>query len=131
MSATATKEIVSITGAPAPHEGAPYSQMVRFGDLLFSSGQIAADPATSQLVGDDIASQTEQAMRNLRTLLEGAGSRLENILTTTIYLADLEDWPAMNEVYARHVGGAPPARAAVQVGLPAGILIEIVVTAHV
>jgi reactive intermediate/imine deaminase len=127
----AAKHAVEAAGAPRPHAGAPYSQLVRYGDLLFSSGQIAADPVTATIVGADVAEQTAQVMRNLRTLLEAAGSSLEKIVHATVYLADLEDWPAMNRAYAAHVGATPPARAAVQVGLPTGVLVEIAVIAHV
>jgi 2-iminobutanoate/2-iminopropanoate deaminase len=129
MSATATKQIVSVAGAPQPHAGAPYSQLVRHGNTVYTSGQIGVDPDSSELVGDDIASQTEQVMENIRTLLHAVGSDLENILSATIYLADLADWPGMNEVYGRFVGDFPPVRAAVQVGLPPGILIEVAVVA--
>lgn len=125
------KQLVEVPAAPLPFAGAPYSQLIRFGDLLFSSGQVAEDPDTGALRGETIAVQTEQVMLNLRNLLEGAGSGLDKILKATIYLSDLADWPAMNEAYGGFFTGAPPARATVQVGLPSGVLIEIGVIAHV
>jgi 2-iminobutanoate/2-iminopropanoate deaminase len=129
MSATATKQIVHVAGAPQPPAGAPLSQLVRCGNLVFTAGQIAVDPETSELVGDDIASQTDRVMENIRILLEGVGSDLGNILSATIYLADLAEWPEMNVVYGRHVGDLPPVRAAVEVGLPPGVRVEISVIA--
>jgi 2-iminobutanoate/2-iminopropanoate deaminase len=128
---TPTKEVVEVAGAPTPFAGAPYSQLIRYGDLLFSSGQVAEDAATGKLVGTTIEEQTEKTLSNLRTLLDGAGSGLANVLRTQIFLADLADWPGMNEVYGRFFDHEPPARAAVQVGLPEGVLIEIEVIAHV
>lgn len=128
---THVKQVVEVPSAPPAFAGAPYSQLIRFGDLLFSAGQVAEDPQTGGLLGDTIAAQTEQVMSNLGTLLEGAGSGLDKILHATIYLADLADWAEMNEVYGRSFTGVPPARATVQVGLPTGVLIEIGVIAYV
>lgn len=116
--------------APAPLAGAPYSQAVRSGDLVLVSGQIGLDPQTGTMVEGGVAEQTERVLLNLAAILRGAGSTLQHVLKATVYLADLEDWPAMNEVYARHVGDPPPARTAFQVaGLPAGALVEIDVIA--
>ncbi len=126
------KTPVRTEAAPAPFRGAPYSQAIRFGDLVFVSGQIAIDPATNELVAGGIAEQTEQALANVRAILEHAGSYLGNVLSVTIFLIDFGDFGAMNEVYARHMGDIFPARATVQVAaLPSGARIEIAVIAHV
>ena len=117
--------------APAPFRGAPYSQAIRFGELVFVSGQIAIDPATNEVVQGGIAEQTERALANVRAILEEAGTSLANVVKTTIYLADLARFQAMNGVYGRHVGESPPARATIQVaGLPSGALVEIEAVAH-
>ena len=128
----AEKQVVRTDEAPAPFQGAPYSQAVRFGDLVFVSGQIAIDPATNRIVGSAIEEQSEQVLANLRSILEEAGSSLERVVKTTVYLADLADFGAMNEVYARHLGESAPARATIQAGaLPSGALVEIDAVAHV
>ena len=127
----AEKRIVRTEQAPAPFQGAPYSQGISFGDLVFVSGQIAIDPATNQVVDGGIEEQTEQVMQNLSAILEEAGSSLENLVKTTIYLVDLGDFAAMNAVYARHVGERPPARATIEISsLPSGALIEIEAIAY-
>lgn len=116
--------------APAPFQGAPYSQAVVHGDLVFVAGQIGVDPHTNQVVEGGIEAQTEQAMKNVRAILEEAGSGLANVLKASIFLVDFADFPAMNEVYARYVGPDFPARATVQIaGLPSGALVEIEVVA--
>jgi 2-iminobutanoate/2-iminopropanoate deaminase len=118
------KQIV-VTEA-APRAIGPYSQAVIAQGLVFVSGQIPLDPATGQMVAGDIGVQTERVLENLRTLLEACGSSLERVLKTTVYLADLEDFPRMNEVYARYFPSAPPARATVQAArLPRDARIEI------
>ena len=128
----ARKTAVRTEKAPAPFRGAPYSQAIRFGDLVFVSGQLAIDPTTNELVEGGITEQTEQVLANVRAILEEAGSRLENVLKATIFLVDLADFAAMNEVYARHMGDVPPARATIEVaGLPTGARIEIDAIAHV
>ena len=128
----ARKTAVRTEKAPAPFRGAPYSQAIRFGDLVFVSGQLAIDPTTNELVEGGITEQTEQVLANVRAILEEAGSRLENVLKATIFLVDLADFAAMNEVYARHLGDVPPARATIEVaGLPTGARIEIDAIAHV
>ena len=128
----ARKTAVRTEKAPAPFRGAPYSQAIRFRDLVFVSGQLAIDPTTNELVEGGIAEQTEQVLANVRAILEEAGSRLENVLKATIFLVDLGDFAAMNEVYARHMGDVPPARATIEVaGLPTGARIEIDAIAHV
>jgi 2-iminobutanoate/2-iminopropanoate deaminase len=103
-----------------------YSPAIKAGNLLFVSGQIPIDPATGELVGGDITPQTEQVMRNLAALLRAAGAGFEHVVRTTVFLADLDDFAAMNEVYSRHVAEPPPARATVQVArLPRGVKIEV------
>jgi 2-iminobutanoate/2-iminopropanoate deaminase len=127
----ADKTAVRTERAPAPFQGAPYSQAIRFSDLVFVSGQIAIDPETNQVVAGGIGEQTERVLANLRAILEEAGTSLGNVVKTTIFLVDLGDFAAMNEVYARHMGDVFPARATVQIGaLPSGALIEIDAIAH-
>ena len=128
----ADKTAVRTERAPAPFQGAPYSQAIRFGDLVFVSGQIAVDPETNEVVGGGIGEQTERVLANVRAILEEAGTSLANVVKTTIFIVDLGDFAAMNEVYARHMGDVFPARATVQIGaLPSGALIEIDAIAHV
>jgi 2-iminobutanoate/2-iminopropanoate deaminase len=93
---------------------------------VFVSGQVALEPREQRLVADGIAEQTEQVFANLRAILEAAGSSLERLVKTTVYLQSFDDFAAMNEVYAKHVGADPPARATVEVAkLPSGALVEI------
>ena len=128
----AEKSVVRTEAAPAPFQGAPYSQAIRWGELVFVSGQLPVDPESGDMVGGGIAEQTDQVMRNLEAILEEAGSSLKQILKTTIFLADLGDFGAMNDVYGRHLGHQPPARATVQVAaLPSGALLEIDAIAHI
>jgi 2-iminobutanoate/2-iminopropanoate deaminase len=128
----AEKTAVRTERAPAPFQGAPYSQAIRFGDLVFVSGQIAIDPETNQVVSGGIGEQTERVLANLRAILEEAGTSLANVVKTTIFLVDLGDFAAMNEVYARQMGDVFPARATVQIGaLPSKALIEVDAIAHV
>ncbi len=125
------KRIVRTERAPAPFRGAPYSQAVVFGDLVFVSGQVAIDPQTHEFLQGDIAEQTELVMRNIGAILEEAGSSLENLLKCTIFLADFGDFQAMNETYRRFVGENPPARATVEIAsLPSGARVEIDAIAH-
>jgi len=125
------KTVVRTEAAPAPFQGAPYNQAIRIGDLVFVAGQLGLKPG-DQAVEGDIAEQTEQVMRNLGAILEEAGSSLANLVKTTVYLVDLGDFAAMNEVYAQHVGDRPPARATIGVAqLPSGALVEIEAVAHV
>lgn len=122
----AEKSVVRTEAAPAPFQGAPYSQAIRAGDLVFVSGQLALRPGDKTLSGTTIEEQTEQVFANLRAILEEAGSGLDRLVKTTVFLRDLDDFQAMNSVYARHVGDRPPARATVEVaGLPSGALVEI------
>jgi 2-iminobutanoate/2-iminopropanoate deaminase len=120
------KEAVRTEAAPAPFQGAPYSQAIRANGLVFVSGQLALLPDHAEIVGEGIAEQTEQVFANLRAILEEAGSGLDRLVKTTVYLTDLGDFAGMNEVYARHVGDTPPARATIEVSaLPSGAKVEI------
>jgi 2-iminobutanoate/2-iminopropanoate deaminase len=124
-----TRSVIRTDNAPAPFQGAPYSQAIAHGGLVFVSGQLGIDPEGNMVEGG-IAEQTEQVMQNLSAILEAAGTSLRNVVKATIFLADLGDFQAMNEVYARHVGDEPPARATFQVAaLPSAALIEIEVIA--
>ena len=119
-----SKDVISTSKAPAAL--GPYSQAIRWGDLIFVSGQIPIDPATGQVVGDDVAAQTERVLKNLAAILEAAGASLGQVLKTTVYLRDLNDFGKMNEVYARFFSEQPPARATVQVArLPRDVSVEI------
>ena len=120
------KSVVRTEAAPAPFQGAPYSQAIKAGGLVFVSGQVALQPGSHDLVGETVEEQTEQVFANLGAILEEAGSGLDRLVKTTVFLADLGHFQAMNEVYARHVGEQPPARATVEVAaLPSGALVEI------
>ena len=122
----AEKSVVRTEAAPAPFQGAPYSQAISAGGLVFVAGQLGLRPGEQEMVGDDVAAQTEHVMQNLRAILEEAGSGLDRLVKTTVYLTDLGDFGGMNEVYARHVGDAPPARATIEVAaLPSGAKVEI------
>ena len=123
--------MIRTEAAPAPFQGAPYSQAIVVGELVFVSGQLALRPGEKELMGGTIEEQTEQIFANLRAILEAAGSGLDRLVKTTVFLANLDDFPGMNEVYAKHVDGAPPARATIEVSaLPSGALVEIEVVAH-
>ena len=103
-----------------------YSPAIKAGNLLFVSGQIPLDPASGALIDGDITAQTEQVMRNLGALLRAAGVGFEHVVRTTVFLADMNDFAAMNEVYSRHVAAPPPARSTVQVArLPRDVKIEV------
>jgi 2-iminobutanoate/2-iminopropanoate deaminase len=122
----AEKTVIRTERAPAPFQGAPYSQAIRVGDLVFVSGQLALRPDHAEIVGETIGEQTEQVMQNLGAILEEAGSGLDRLVKTTVYLVSLGDFAGMNEVYARYVGDRPPARATVEISaLPSGALVEI------
>lgn len=125
------KHAVRTERAPAPFQGAPYSQGIVAGDLVFVSGQLGVDPESGDMVAGGIVEQTEQVMKNLAAVLEEAGSGLANAVMVSIFLVDLGDFQAMNEVYARHLSEPYPARATVQIAaLPSGARIEIAVVAH-
>jgi 2-iminobutanoate/2-iminopropanoate deaminase len=119
-----------ITAPDAPQAMGAYSPAIRAGNLLFVSGQIPIDPATGQLVDGDIAAQAEQVMRNITALLRAAGVGFDHVVRTTVYLADMNDFAGMNQVYAKHIVDPPPARATVQVArLPRDVKVEIDVIA--
>ena len=126
------KNVVRTEAAPAPFQGAPYSQAIKANGLVFVSGQLALRPGDKELSGGDISAQTEQVFENLRAILEEAGSSLDNLVKTTVFLQNLDDFQGMNSVYAKHVGDQPPARSTVEVAkLPSGALVEIEAVAHV
>jgi 2-iminobutanoate/2-iminopropanoate deaminase len=122
----ADKTVVRTEAAPAPFQGAPYSQAIVANGFVFVSGQLALDPAHADLVGTTIEEQTEQVFANLSAILEEAGSGLGRLVKTTVFLVDLGDFAGMNSVYAKHVGDSPPARATIEISkLPSGALVEI------
>lgn len=122
------KQVVATKSAPAAI--GPYSQAIAAGGFVFASGQIPLDPQTGVLVTGGVVEQTEQVMRNLAAVLEAAGTSLDRVVKTTVFLADMEDFAAMNEVYGRHFNVAPPARATVQAArLPRDARVEIEVIA--
>ena len=121
-----TKEAVRTESAPGPFQGAPYSQAIKAGGFVFVSGQLALVPGGHELLAGGIEAQTEQIFTNLRAILEAAGSSLDRLVKTTVFLQQLDDFGGMNEVYKRHVGDTPPARSTVEVAkLPSGALVEI------
>jgi 2-iminobutanoate/2-iminopropanoate deaminase len=120
------KQVVRTERAPAPFQGAPYSQAIRANGFVFVSGQLSLEPDHAEIVGESIQEQTEKVFDNLQAILEEAGSGLDRIVKTTVFLADLGDFQGMNEVYARRVGQPPPARATVEVAkLPSGAKVEV------
>jgi 2-iminobutanoate/2-iminopropanoate deaminase len=120
------KTVVRTEGAPAPFQGAPYSQAIVANGFVFTAGQLGLQPDHTEMVGEGITEQTEQAFDNLAAILEEAGSGLDRIVKTTVFLDELGDFAAMNEVYARRIGGPPPARSTVEVAaLPSGAKVEI------
>jgi 2-iminobutanoate/2-iminopropanoate deaminase len=122
----------AITTEKAPAAIGPYSQAVQAGNLLFCSGQIPLDPVTGEVVLGDVSAQTEQVMKNIAAVLSAAGSGFDNVIKTTIFLADITDFAAVNEVYNRYFSKHKPARSTVAVrGLPRGVLVEIEVIAAV
>jgi 2-iminobutanoate/2-iminopropanoate deaminase len=121
----AGKTVVRTEGAPAPFQGAPYSQAIAAGGLVFVSGQLALK-ADKEISAGTIEEQTEQVFANLRAILEEAGSSLPQLVKTTVFLQNLDDFQGMNSVYSKHVGEQPPARSTVEVAkLPSGALVEI------
>lgn len=127
----AEKSVVRTEKAPAPFQGAPYSQAIRSGDLVFVSGQLALKPDHAEIVGDSIQEQTEQVFENLAAILDEAGSGVDKLVKTTVFLVNLGDFQGMNEVYSRWVGDRPPARATIEISaLPSGALVEIEAIAH-
>ena len=124
------REAISTDAAPAA--AGPYSQAIRAGDLVFTAGQLGLDPSSGELAADDVAGQAERALANLGAILGAAGSGLDRLVKVTVYLAEIGDWPAVNEVYARIVPEPFPARSAFAVkDLPKGARVEIEAVATV
>jgi 2-iminobutanoate/2-iminopropanoate deaminase len=120
----------TISTPNAPKAIGPYSQAVRARGLVFVSGQVAIDPATQQVIEGDVAAQTERVLKNISAILASAESKLDQVLRTTVFLKNMNDFAAMNEVYGKHFGTAPPARSTVEVSrLPKDVLVEIDVIA--
>ena len=120
------KSVVRTEKAPAPFQGAPYSQAIRANGFVFVSGQLSLEPDHAEIVGDSIQEQTEKVFDNLQAILEEAGSGLDRIVKTTVFLTDLGEFAGMNEVYARRVGEPFPARATIEISkLPSGAKVEI------
>ena len=117
-----TREAIQPDGVPAPVP--PYSPVVAAGDLVFTAGQVAMDPAGA-IVAGGVAEQTEQVLRNVAACMAAAGCSLDDVVKTTVFLDDLADFPAFNEIYARHFTRPFPARTTVQAGLAPGLLVEI------
>ena len=117
------KEVVVSDKIPKPI--APYSPGIKAGNFVFTSGQVAFDPMTGEIVGNTTAEQTEQTLKNLNDVLEAAGSSLEHVVKVTVFLSDLNDFKEMNEVYGKFFTSNPPARSTVQAGLVLGLKVEI------
>ncbi len=118
------KDVILTTRGPKPI--GPYSQAIKCNGFLFVSGQVALDPQTGEFVGADVRQQTERVLENLKGILEAAGASFHQVVKTTVFLKDMNDFAAMNEVYARYFGAAPPARSTVQAArLPKDALVEI------
>jgi 2-iminobutanoate/2-iminopropanoate deaminase len=122
------KEVVLTSRGPKPI--GPYSQAIKSNGFLFVSGQIALDPQSGEFVGTDVRQQTERVLENLKAILEAAGSSLKHVVKTTVFLKDMNDFPAMNETYAGYFSTTPPARSTIQAArLPKDALVEIEVVA--
>jgi 2-iminobutanoate/2-iminopropanoate deaminase len=120
------KEVIRTEAAPAPFQSAPYSQAIKAAGFVFVAGQVSLLPDHGEIVGDTIQEQNEQVLKNLRAILEAAGTGLDRLVKTTVFLQHLDDFQGMNEVYASKVGDQPPARSTVEVAkLPSGALVEI------
>ncbi len=118
------KEVISTPNAPKAI--GPYEQAIKIGELVYASGQIPLDPKTGNIVAGDIKIQTRRALENLKAVLEASGSSLDRVVKTTVFLKNIGDFAAMNDVYAEYLGGAKPARSTVAVAdLPRGALVEI------
>ena len=125
------KALGVVTTDQAPQAIGPYSQAIIVDSMIFTAGQIALDPKTTQLVGTTVAEQTERVMTNITAILRAAGVGLDRVVKTTVFLADMADFTAMNEVYAKHFGAHKPARSTVQAGgLPRGARVEIEAIAY-
>ncbi len=124
------KLVIRTEAAPAPFQGAPYNQAIVAGELVFVAGQLGLKSGDTAIEGD-VATQTGQALSNLAAILEAAGSSMDKLVKTSVFLLDLADFQAMNEVYASRVGDRPPARSTFQVAaLPSGARVEIEAVAH-
>jgi 2-iminobutanoate/2-iminopropanoate deaminase len=122
------REVIATNDAPKAI--GPYSQAIRAGGFLFTSGQVAIDPATQQVVAGDVSAQTDRVLKNLAAILHASGSSLDKVLRCTVFLKNMGDFSAMNEVYGRYFKQAPPARSTVEVArLPKDVLVEIDVIA--
>ena len=122
------REVISTQDAPQAI--GPYSQAIRAQGLIFTSGQVAIDPATQQVIAGDVSAQTDRVMKNLAAILEASGSSLDKVLRCTVFLKNMGDFAAMNEVYGRYFKQSPPARSTVEVArLPKDVLVEIDVIA--
>jgi len=128
LATSPSKEAVSTRDAPAA--AGPYSQAIKAGGFVFAAGQIARDPATNKVVEGDVKAQTDRVLKNLSAVLAAAGTSLDKAVKTTVFLKNIADFQAMNEVYARYFSGVPPARSTVQAVLPnEAALVEIDVVA--
>ena len=121
----------AVTTSKAPKAIGPYSQAVKCNGLIFVSGQVAIDPATQQVIEGDVAAQTERVMKNLSAILTASGSKMDQVLRSTVFLKNMDDFAAMNAVYAKYFKAEPPARSTVEVArLPKDVLLEIDVIAQ-
>jgi 2-iminobutanoate/2-iminopropanoate deaminase len=124
------REVISTNDAPQAI--GPYSQAIKANGFVFTSGQIAIDPATQQLIGGDVAAQTDRVLKNVSSILKAAGSGLEKVVRSTVFLKNMSEFQAMNEVYGRYFSASPPARSTVEAArLPKDVLVEIDVIALV
>jgi 2-iminobutanoate/2-iminopropanoate deaminase len=120
----------AVSTPDAPQAIGPYSQAIKAGGFVFTAGQVAIDPVTGQVVPGEVSAQTERVMKNLAAILQAAGSGLEKVVRCTVFLRNMNDFAAMNEVYGRYFASAPPARSTVEVArLPKDVLVEIDVIA--
>jgi 2-iminobutanoate/2-iminopropanoate deaminase len=124
------REVISTHDAPQAI--GPYSQAIKANGFVFASGQVAIDPATQQVIVGDVAAQTDRVLKNVASILRAAGTGLEKVVRSTVFLKNMGDFPAMNEVYGRYFSAAPPARSTVEAArLPKDVLVEIDVIALV
>jgi 2-iminobutanoate/2-iminopropanoate deaminase len=125
-----SKSVIVAEGAPKPFQGAPYNQAIESAGFLFCAGQLGLDPESGELVGGGVADQTRRALENVRAILAAAGAGFDDVVKSTVFLTDLDDFAAMNEVYREYFTSDPPARTTIQVAaLPAGAIVELEVVA--
>jgi 2-iminobutanoate/2-iminopropanoate deaminase len=125
-----SKSVIVAEGAPKPFQGAPYNQAVESGGFLFCAGQLGLDPESGELVEGGISNQTRRALENVRAILAAAGAGFDDVVKSTVFLTDLEDFAAMNEIYREYFTSDPPARTTIQVAaLPAAAIVEVEVVA--